>query len=414
MRQRGRMMLDWIFAELATVTLDGVLRGPNSRTDDSSVLERWDAVASTLSWILFGNTPPTRNYGGWGLHFAALAQYYQLPEVIYQIAVNRKSDILQHDRARTRRIWRYSVQLSPPIYKTQYLRRDYAVGSYQGGLSDPIQTHVWDVTWRVLDPRGAHPTLFSMHPHSSGRVMQMFFCTYPDPMPVAVSSEGKPSYDSPDKILGCSPFEQVYQDLDTIIALYDIDPGARFPHINGFFSKDLKDLNEDPSGWIFAQGGQAYLAYRPLAPYEWIPYRHYAKALRGKAEEIGDRLLRSPHLKNGTIVQAASVDEFDTFDGFKAAIRALPLEFSLHPAPTVKITTLRGRELEATYGAAPKVDGKTVDYSQWKLFEGPHLNAEVGGRKLTITHGRMERVLDFNTVSITNRILSDDPTSLTR
>jgi len=32
------------------------------------------------------------------------------------------------------------------------------------------------------------------------------------------------------------------------------------------------------------------------------------------------------------------------------------------------------------------------------------LNAEVGGRKLTITHGQLERVLDFNTLTITDRI----------
>lgn len=405
MRQRGQMMLDWIFAELATVTLDGVMRGPNSRTGESSVVERWNALASSLSWMLFGNTPPTVNYGGWGMYFAAIAQNYQLPEVIYQIAVNRPEDILQKDRARSRRIWRYSDQLSPPIYKTQYLRDDYAVGSYQGGISDPIQTHVWDVTWRVPDPRRVHPTLFSMHPHSSGRVMQMFFCTTPDPMPESVTFEGKPSYNSPDKILGCSPFEQVYQDLDTVVALYDIEPGERFPHINGFFSKDLENLTEDPSGWIFAQGGRAYLAYRPLAPYEWMPYRHYFRSRGAEPEEIGGKILMSPHLKNGTIVQAASADEFESFEVFQAAIRALPLKFSLEPMPTVKMTTLRGSELEVTYGQAPRVDGKAIDYTQWKLFEGPHLNAEVGGRKLTITHGRMERVLDFNTLSITDRIL---------
>jgi hypothetical protein len=40
------MMLDWLFAELATVTLDGMLRGPNSRTDDTSVVERWNALAN--------------------------------------------------------------------------------------------------------------------------------------------------------------------------------------------------------------------------------------------------------------------------------------------------------------------------------------------------------------------------------
>jgi hypothetical protein len=47
------------------------------------------------------------------------------------------------------------------------------------------------------------------------------------------------------------------------------------------------------------------------------------------------------------------------------------------------------------------VDGKPVDYAKWKLFEGPHLNAEVGGHKLTITHGRLERT---STSTITDRV----------
>jgi len=401
-RQRGKMMLDWLFSELATVTLDGVLRGPNSRTDERSVVERWNSLSSVFSWMLFGNTPPPAY--SWGRYFAILGENYAVPEVIYRIAVDRRKDILQRDRARSRRRWRYSEELSPPIYKTQYLRKDYAVGSYQGGISDPIQTHVWDVTWRVPDPRGVHPTLFSLHPHSSGKVMQMFFSTYPDPMPESVTHEGKPSYNSPDKVLGCSPYEQVFQDMDTIIALYNIKPGERFPHVNGFFSKDLKGLTEDSSGWIFARGGNAYLAYRPLAPYQWIPYRHYEHVRREPEVIDGAKVLQSPHLKNGTIVQAAAAGEFEDFESFKSAIRNLPLQYSLDPLPSVKMTTLRGTKVEVTYGKAPRVNGEMLDYSRWKLFEGPHLNAEVGGKKLTITHGEQVRVLDFNTLSIIDRV----------
>ncbi len=48
------------------------------------------------------------------------------------------------------------------------------------------------------------------------------------------------------------------------------------------------------------------------------------------------------------------------------------------------------------------VDGKALDYTKWKLFEGPYLNAEKGSRKLTITHGRLKRILDFNTLSISD------------
>ena len=410
MKQRGRMMLDWLFADLANATLQGVLRGPNSRTDDTSVVERWNALASFFSWLMFGNTPPQRGYGGWGNYFAVIADHYELPEVIYRVAVDRQPDALQRDRARTRRYWRFSDEYMPPIYKTQYIRRDYAVGSHQGRVSDPIQSHVWDVTWAEPDPRGKHNTMFSLHPHSSGRVMQMFFSNYIEPMPRGVSREGKPSYDSPDKLLGCSPYEKVFQDLDTVIALYDIPPGERFGQVNGFFSKDLVNVTEDDSGWIFAQAGNAYLAYRPLAPYRWEPHLNYRQVPsdRGYAFErdpTGSRILVSPHLQNGTIVQAASADEFENFAAFQAAIRALPLEFSLDPKPTVKLTTLRGKHVAFTYGEKPVVDGVPLDYSQWKLFGGPNLNAEVGGRKLTITHGRLQRVLDFNTLTIADSIL---------
>ena len=168
MRQRAHVMLDWLFADLAENTLNGMLRGPNARTDDTSVIERWNALASFFSWQLFGNTPPTLGYGGWGVFFSVAAANYTVPEVIYRIAVDRKADYVQHDLKRTRRRWRNSDVLMAPIYKTNYMRRDYAVGSYQGGVSDPIQAHVWDVTWVVPDPRGVHNTMFSMHPISCG------------------------------------------------------------------------------------------------------------------------------------------------------------------------------------------------------------------------------------------------------
>lgn len=403
MKQRGHMMLDWLFAELAASTLNGVLRGPNSRADEGSVIERWQAMATYFSWLLFGNVPPTAGYSGWGLYFAPVARHYEVPEVIYRIATDRPGDSLQRDRARVRRFWRYSDETSPPVYKTNYLRRDYAVGSTQGGRIDPIQSHVWDVTWAEPDPRGKHPTMFSLHPHSAGEIIQASFVFYPEPMIKGVTFEGKPSYDSPDKVLGSSPYEQVFQDLDTVVALYDIPPGTRFPHVNGFFSKDLAEVTEDKSGWIFARAGRAFLAYRPLAAYHWEPYRHYPSGWAKVPVELGGRLLVSPHLRNGTIVQAAGRDEFKDFAAFQTAINALPLTFQLDPTPTVSMTTLRGKTITVGYGRAPTVDGQAIDYRRWKLFEGPYLNAEVGGRKLTITHGRLERVIDFTTLTTTDR-----------
>jgi len=410
MRLRGQMTLDWLFAGLAANTLNGVLRGPNSRTDDSSVVERWNSLSSFFSWINFGNCPPQRGFS-WGNYYAIVAANYHVPEVIYRIAVDRDGSFTQKDLKRSRHRWRYSDVGKAPIYKTTYMAENYAVGSYQGGMADPIQSHVWDVTWATDDPRGEHPTMFSIHPYSASKGMQTYFNVRPDTMVKAVAAEGKPSYDVADKLLGCSPYEQVFQNLDTIIALYDIPSGTRFEQVNGFFSKDLADLDEDESGWIFARGGNTYLAYYPLADYRWEAHMSYKRlpstgnGYRYERVPSGSQVLISPHRRNGTILQAADVSEFSNFDAFKDAIRSLNLNVERLPRPRVEMTSLRGNELAFEYGTAPKVNGRAIDYTQWKLFEGPYLNAEKDSRKLEITHGRLKRTLDFNTLSIADSVM---------
>lgn len=404
MRQRGRMMLDWLFADQFASSLNGVLAGANARTDDAAVIERWNCLSSFFSWLLLGNTPPPAGFGGFGIYFAAAARHYELPEVIYRIGVDRDGDVLQRDLKRTRRRWRNSDVTMAPIYKQSYSRRDYAVGSYQGGMADPIQAHTWDVTWAVPDPRGKHCTMFSMHPVSSAFDLQAYFTEFPDHLIDVVTRQGKASYDSPDKLLGGSRFEQVFQDQDTVIALYDIPPGTRFPHVNGFISKDLTNVAVSRFGWIFAQGGNTYLAYRPLARYELVPLAPVKSSWTGERADQGDQRLYSPHLKNGTIVQAASAGEYKDFGAFQAAIITLPLDFSLEPRPTVKLTTLRGKRVVVAYGQPPQVDGQVVDYSRWPLFEGPYLNAAKGSHRLTLSHGRLRRVLDFDTLSITDSV----------
>ncbi|MCZ6674459.1 MAG: hypothetical protein O7C75_16135 [Verrucomicrobia bacterium] len=409
MRLRGKMTLDWLIAGLAANTLNGVLRGPNSRTDDRSVVERWNSLASFFSWLNFGNCPPTKGFN-WGNYYAIVAANYDVPEVIYRIATDREGSFEQRDLKRSRHRWRYSDVAKAPIYKTTYMKNEYAVGSYQGGMADPIQSHVWDVTWATPDPRGLHPTMFSVHPYSASKGMQMYFNVRPDTMVKAVAAEGKPSYDVADKLVGCSPYEQVFQDLDTIIALYDIPKGTRFEQVNGFFSKDLTNMSEDASGWIFAQGGDTYLAYYPMAPYHWESHKAYKRlpstgGYKYERVDSGSQVLISPHVKNGTILQAASASEFSNFVAFQVAIRALPLEVRLEPIPRVKLYSLRGKEIRFEYGSAPVVNGKRIDYSKWKLFEGPYLNADKGSRKLVITHGRLKRTLDFNTMTISDSVV---------
>ena len=388
MKQRATMMIEYLIADYAAENLNGLFAGAHSRSYDREVVERAATVSSDFGWVWFGfGYPLNANY----VTMYCLSTGYEPPEILKRIATDRSQPYTHYERKRTRNRWRFNDELHGPVYKTTYMRKEYAVGSDQGGVLQPIQQHSWDVTWAVPDARGVHNTFFTLNPHSSLHELQTYFVFGPDFGTEAVV-RSKKTYDSPDKFVGGSPYEKIFQDQDTVIALYDIPPGARFPHINGFFSKDLQNVTEDASGWIFARGGDAWIACRPLQPYVWKPI------------EGGDRRLFSPYLKNGIVVQVAAVSEYPTLDAFRRAIQSLRLEFVLEPTPCVRFQSLRGRDLEFTYGSAPKVNGKDVNYANWPLFGGPFLHADVDSEQLVMTHGELRRTLDFKTLKITDSL----------
>jgi hypothetical protein len=265
---RADMMIDYLLADFAIDSLNGLYVGAHARSDDRLILEPHQQVSTTFSWLFFDNVPRWRT--SWSFYVAANAEFYEVPEVLYRIATDRDGPYLSRELKRTRERWRNDDERFPPVYKTTYVHPDYAVGSDQGGVLQPIQHHSWDLTWAEEDPRGVHNSIFSLNPHYSDYELQMYFTEYAHFMPEAVNNQGKPTYTSAETFLGGSPYEQVFQDEDVIIALYNIPEGANHEHVNGFFSKDLSRLEADESGWIFVQGGEAYIGYYPLAPYEWI------------------------------------------------------------------------------------------------------------------------------------------------
>ena len=386
MKQRAAMMLDYLIADYAPENLGGTFVGAQSRVYDAQLFEKSSNVANEFGWLCFGF--PSRA-PGWTLWYA-LSSAYEPPDILKHIATDRSRPYTHYERKRTRNRWRFNDELHGPVFKTTYVRREYAVGSDQGGILQPIQQHSWDVTWSVPDQRGVHNTFFTLHPYSSMRELQTYFVFSQD-TGIEDVVRSKKMYDSPDKFSGGSPYEQIVQDRDTLIALYDVAAGARFPHINGFFSKDLAELREDASGWIFMRGGDALIACRPLQPYSWKPI------------QSGGKRLFSPYLKNGVVVQVASASEYPDLDGFRRAILALPLTFTLNPAPSVHFRSLRGTQIDFTYGETPKLDGRPVDYGHWPLFGGPFLESAVDSEVLTIKYGDQRRVLDFKNLKVIDR-----------
>ena len=108
----------------------------------------------------------------------------------------------------------------------------------------------------------------------------------------------------------------------------------------------------------------------------------------------------SPYLQNGVVVQVAAASEFPDLASFGRAIRALPLDFKLEPAPSVTFRSLRGTRIEFTYGSAPRLNGTPLDYAHWPLFGGPFLEAAPDSERLLLKYGNLRRQLDFRTLSV--------------
>ena len=408
LKHRAHMLLDYLIYDYAVETLDGYYGGAHSRVYPRQIVAPGLTPSTALGWFLFGFGERQPN----GVVQLLALSGYAPPPILERIARDRDRPYVERELKRTR--WRLrnagpdsfvvGDKRTVPVYKYSYVDRDFILGSSQGGLLQPIQQQTWSLIWRTdLPAAGAANTFFGVQPYSSPLEGTMYFGGDWDTVTNLIA-RSKADYDTPDKLPSGSPFEQVFQHGAALVALYDIPPGTRFPLVTVFFSRDLTQTEEDASGWVFAQGGPVYIAYRPFAAGEWKP-NDWTGLLRGgagggisagfSAWGTGHRCYVSPALRNGYAVQVAPARDFASYDAFKAAVRALPLNFSTTAAPEATFTTLDGSVIHARYGETPAVDGQRVNFAEWPLFDSPFGHAARGSRKLEIVHGAERQLLDF-------------------
>ncbi len=387
MQKRAEMMLEYIIADYAVESLNSYYTGAHSRLYEREIVAPWNRPATAFGWLLFGNTERAIS----GESFILAVSQFRPPDILHAIATDRSEPYEHRELKRTRHRMRNSDIKNAPVYKYMWMRPEYALGSSQGGLLQPIQQQTWGLIWAVDEPVDKHNTLFTVQPHSSPHELQMYFAEHAGFI-TEIVVRSKTEYDSPDKWSGGSPYEQVVQHEDALIALYNTPEGARFEHMNGFLSRDLEDFTEDASGWLFMRGGDALIAVYPLAPYEILD------------APGGDSRLYSAARQNGVVVQVAPAGDYASFDAFKEAVRALALTTATVPTPRVSFTTLGGDTIETTYGEGYALNGTPVDYSTWKLFDGPFLQAEKGSKKLLMSYGSWHRELDFESLTTTEYV----------
>jgi hypothetical protein len=392
MKRKAQMTVDLLLADFAAEQLDGNYCGGHSRDYPDDIVNPLSAPAALWAWLYFGEPHMElwqesryrpRYRGGWETVFGAMSTY-RLPAVIKSIATDRRTPYVHTETKRVRNIIRFGQEMNPPVYKYTYMTHDYALGSLQGGILQPIQQHTWDVTYRSDKPNN---TIFVLHPFYSGKELAMFF---PEEQKFLADEVNRYHlvYTDPNKWNSSSPYEQAFQYKNAIVVLYNIDKDAHQHHIDGFFPKNLDERTEDPSGWIFCRAGSVYVAFFPLQQYEWIE------------EKINWRW-RSPSLKNGIVLEAGSAVEDNSFESFKSNIlKSRPVLDTLHNTVAVRYTTRHNDQMTFVFGGERVLNGKPVNFKSSTLYDGPFVHSGYKSGVITMTDGNITRQLNFKKATI--------------
>ncbi len=396
-KKLGTMLADYFLADFAVEHLNQQYIGGYSRIYERNLMRFQSSPSSTIAYFYFGVGEPLKN----GFIFIPALTSYRLPEVIRQIALDRSKSYIHKEKKRVRHVIRYGEEQNPPVYKYTYMTKDYGIGSLHGGILQPIQQLTWSLRYNYGKPFNL---IFGLHPYWSLLEIGMFF---PEEVKTSIAgiTASKTTYNNPDKWTGGSPCERTFQHKNTLIALYDIEPGTTSEHIDGFFPANLQERIIDESGWIACKAGDTYIGWYPLAPVEWseefeIKKQAFNTKTSSKVNDGTMKLrnyrLRSHNLQNGYVVEVRSKNEIGSFKKFHKKLKSHIPDAELKPGVvSVSYVNLGGDKMEFTFPEKRALNGRSIDLTNYKLFEGPFLNAEVGSQMLTLTHKNLKMVLDF-------------------
>ncbi len=396
-KKLGLMLTDYILADFAAEHLDQQYLGGYSRVYERNLMRYQLSGSATIAYLYFGVGEPLAS--GWIL-IPALTSY-RLPEVIRQMAIDRRSPYVHKEKKRVRHVLRYGQERNPPVYKYTYVTKDYGLSSLHGGILQPIQQLTWSLRYRYGKP---FSMIFGLHPYWSLLEIGMFFPEEVKTSMAAITAS-KTTYNNPDKWTGGSPCERTFQHKNTLIALYDIPAGTTTEHIDGFFPANLQQRILDKSGWIVCKAGDTYVGWFPLAPGEWSEeyeltnqqFNSGTSSLNKNGSlELRNYRLRSHYPQNGYVVEVHSQDEIGSFSVFHHKLIGHIPQANLQPgAVSVTYVNVNGEKMEFCFPERRLLNGEPIDLTSYKLFEGPFLNAEVGSQKLTLTCQDLKMVLDF-------------------
>jgi len=380
LRQLSWMIMQVLLADWATEYLAGIWTGSHGREKYNQVLHTHEhtGAATQFGRLYFGGAPLRLDLAeSYYISLAALQAFEALP-MIGHMATDRSQPYVLRELKAPRRGPR--IAYGEPAWKYTYITPRYALGSSWGDLTD-VEHHRWDLSW--LSPHDG-ATCFFINPSYSARQLHRFF---PEPLEVILPEivRQRPYHANPHKWVEGSPYEDLWQHENALIALYDLPTDAGHSHVNGHFPHLIAERREI-DGWVFCRSDGVYFAVWTSTLGTWHQEPSY------------DRLTLD-HPRTAVVMEVVDAEEGGDFEAFCAERLAQPPVFD-EVTMTARYTSSRGHRLTFTHLGERRVNDELVDLRNWPLFEGPWLNARHGEGVITLEYGTERVRLDFNRVEV--------------
>ncbi len=235
------VMIDLLVAEYSSLSLDGAYAGAHSRQSSDAALQPYNAECLAYWDYFFTDTLIHRIPD---VAFAA-ASPYELSDIIKKNILSKEEPYEVVQTVRTRKRLRNEAPATIPVKKYTYMTRDYALGSIQGRLVQPIQQQSWSL---LLRSDSAYSCITGLHPHYSAAELATFFPEEPSFMLEKIEGV-KHGYTSEEKWEGYSPYETIWQRRNQLKCSYDIPASAPYHHVDLFFPDWGKITDCDSTVW---------------------------------------------------------------------------------------------------------------------------------------------------------------------
>ena len=383
-RQLAKMLVDLTFIDDAQCSFGYVRGGGKSRIKTQGI---YGSLAAQNMYLYEG-----RPYGDIGLILAASG--YEAPDVAVLLHrlkqfPEKPIEIINQRFAETRGPVKHCYVADSRVYNYSYKTRNYMLGA---ALRHPMLRKGFD---KEKDTKGPYGSIDNGYQQAQWNGLVFF-----DGSGLFTVSSGY--------VLRYYSFQhknvwllQPYGDDD--LYLYT-DP-------------KFKRVEED--GWAFLNNGdRAYAAIKCVKlkePYTWEEHKDNWFTTKPRGKVCPGMFLVLKPKDNPYIIQAGDVDEYGSFEGFKAAVKKNKIKLSDESIKyfgprqdTIEMFFQKPVDGEMVTDKVSLVNGKPFDYERPMVYDSPFMKRNRSENIVTVRAGNREAVYDFDKATVKTKVIGKE------